>query len=169
MRLQASKTGLHTAYSSRAARQSPRCDSPNCTLSQNCYGAGLFVERFGVPGMGVARAGVTRHLCMLPARHARCNQNVLSASLSSTARVGQAYNMINRSQNLQGPVSSQNATGRRADSSVCSDSQWHGKSTPMGVEPLRAEPDGFRVHLLNRSDTVSCFSNSLQRYRNLRI
>ena len=28
-------------------------------------------------------------------------------------------------------------------------------STPRGFEPLRAEPNGFRVHLLNRSDTVS--------------
>ena len=28
--------------------------------------------------------------------------------------------------------------------------------TPMGFEPMRAEPNGFRVHLLNRSDTVSC-------------
>ena len=30
------------------------------------------------------------------------------------------------------------------------------KATPRGFEPLRAEPNGFRVHLLNRSDTVSC-------------
>ena len=29
------------------------------------------------------------------------------------------------------------------------------KPTPRGFEPLRAEPNGFRVHLLNRSDTVS--------------
>ena len=29
------------------------------------------------------------------------------------------------------------------------------KATPRGFEPLRAEPNGFRVHLLNRSDTVS--------------
>ena len=29
-------------------------------------------------------------------------------------------------------------------------------TTPRGFEPLRAEPNGFRVHLLNRSDTVSC-------------
>ena len=29
------------------------------------------------------------------------------------------------------------------------------KSTPRGFEPLRAEPNGFLVHLLNRSDTVS--------------
>ena len=29
------------------------------------------------------------------------------------------------------------------------------ESTPRGFEPLRAEPNGFRVHLLNRSDTVS--------------
>ena len=29
------------------------------------------------------------------------------------------------------------------------------KATPRGLEPLRAEPNGFRVHLLNRSDTVS--------------
>ena len=29
------------------------------------------------------------------------------------------------------------------------------QTTPRGFEPLRAEPNGFRVHLLNRSDTVS--------------
>ena len=29
------------------------------------------------------------------------------------------------------------------------------EATPRGFEPLRAEPNGFRVHLLNRSDTVS--------------
>ena len=29
-------------------------------------------------------------------------------------------------------------------------------STARGFEPLRAEPNGFRVHLLNRSDTLSC-------------
>ena len=33
-----------------------------------------------------------------------------------------------------------------------------GKSTARGFEPLRAEPNGFRVHLLNRSDTLSCRS-----------
>ena len=27
--------------------------------------------------------------------------------------------------------------------------------TARGFEPLRAEPNGFRVHLLNRSDTLS--------------
>ena len=27
--------------------------------------------------------------------------------------------------------------------------------TPKGFEPLRAEPNGFLVHLLNHSDTVS--------------
>ena len=30
-----------------------------------------------------------------------------------------------------------------------------GIPTPKGFEPLRAEPNGFRVHLLNRSDTLS--------------
>ena len=30
------------------------------------------------------------------------------------------------------------------------------RPTPRGFEPLRAEPNGFRVHLLSRSDTVSC-------------
>ena len=30
------------------------------------------------------------------------------------------------------------------------------KATPRGFEPLRAEPNGLRVHLLNRSDIVSC-------------
>ena len=29
-------------------------------------------------------------------------------------------------------------------------------STARGFEPLRAEPNGFRVHLLNHSDTLSC-------------
>ena len=29
------------------------------------------------------------------------------------------------------------------------------KATARGFQPLRAEPNGFRVHLLNRSDTVS--------------
>ena len=29
-------------------------------------------------------------------------------------------------------------------------------TTPRGFEPLRAEPNGFLVHLLNHSDTVSC-------------
>ena len=28
-------------------------------------------------------------------------------------------------------------------------------ATARGFEPLRAEPNGFRVHLLNRSDTLS--------------
>lgn len=32
------------------------------------------------------------------------------------------------------------------------------QSTPRGFEPLRAEPNGFRVHLLSRSDTVSSAS-----------
>ena len=31
-------------------------------------------------------------------------------------------------------------------------------ATARGFEPLRAEPNGFRVHLLNRSDTVSLMS-----------
>ena len=29
------------------------------------------------------------------------------------------------------------------------------KTTARGFKPLRAEPNGFRVHLLNRSDTLS--------------
>ena len=29
-------------------------------------------------------------------------------------------------------------------------------ATPKGFEPLRAEPNGFLVHLLSHSDTVSC-------------
>ena len=33
------------------------------------------------------------------------------------------------------------------------------KSTPRGFEPLRAEPNGFLVHLLNHSDTVSTQHN----------
>ena len=31
-----------------------------------------------------------------------------------------------------------------------------GQATARGFEPLQAEPNGFRVHLPNRSDTVSC-------------
>ena len=34
------------------------------------------------------------------------------------------------------------------------------QTTPRGFEPLRAEPNGFRVHLLSRSDTVSCATRS---------
>ena len=34
------------------------------------------------------------------------------------------------------------------------------RSTPRGFEPLRAEPNGFRVHLLSRSDTVSCLRSA---------
>ena len=33
-------------------------------------------------------------------------------------------------------------------------------TTPRGFEPLRAEPNRFRVHLLSRSDTVSCATGS---------
>ena len=36
-------------------------------------------------------------------------------------------------------------------------------TTPRGFEPLRAEPNGFRVHLLNRSDTVSLVFSKLQK------
>ena len=32
---------------------------------------------------------------------------------------------------------------------------WHKKATTKGFEPSRAEPNGFRVHLLNHSDTLS--------------
>ena len=34
------------------------------------------------------------------------------------------------------------------------------EATPRGFEPLRAEPNGFRVHPLSRSDTVSCLPSS---------
>ena len=37
------------------------------------------------------------------------------------------------------------------------------RTTPRGFEPLRAEPSGFLVHLLNHSDTVSvcvCFERA---------
>jgi hypothetical protein len=30
------------------------------------------------------------------------------------------------------------------------------KATPRGFEPLRAEPNGFRVHPLSRMDSMSC-------------
>ena len=36
------------------------------------------------------------------------------------------------------------------------------KATPKGFEPPRAEPNGFRVHLLNRSDTVSLLALSVK-------
>ena len=36
-------------------------------------------------------------------------------------------------------------------------------TTPRGFEPLRAEPNGFRVHLLSRSDTVSCLRGARRR------
>ena len=34
-------------------------------------------------------------------------------------------------------------------------SQNSNNATPKGFEPLRAEPNGFLVHLLSHSDTVS--------------
>ena len=37
----------------------------------------------------------------------------------------------------------------------CTDDTLCKPSTPRGFEPLRAEPNGFLVHLLNHSDTVS--------------
>ena len=43
---------------------------------------------------------------------------------------------------------------------------WHSfsSSTARGFEPLRAEPNGFQVHVLSRSDTLSlaCMDWSLQ-------
>ena len=36
------------------------------------------------------------------------------------------------------------------------------QATPRGFEPLRAEPNGFRVHLLSRSDTVSCLAFAME-------
>ena len=41
------------------------------------------------------------------------------------------------------------------------------KSTARGFEPLRAEPNGFRVHLLNHSDTLSY--HNLKSVRTTRI
>ena len=35
------------------------------------------------------------------------------------------------------------------------------KATPKGFQPLRAEPIGFRVHLFDRSDTVSLSSRAI--------
>ena len=40
-----------------------------------------------------------------------------------------------------------------------------GKATARGFEPLWAEPNGFRVHLLSRSDTVSVRVDSHQYLR----
>ena len=45
---------------------------------------------------------------------------------------------------------------RRHPCSMLTGSDSGNKTTPRGFEPLRAEPNGFRVHLLSRSDTVSC-------------
>jgi hypothetical protein len=44
------------------------------------------------------------------------------------------------------------------------------KSTPREFEPLRAEPNGFLVHLLSRSDTVSCLrlETKIRNYLDLR-
>ena len=39
------------------------------------------------------------------------------------------------------------------------------RATPRGFEPLRAEPNGFLVHLLNHSDTVSSQLNQPSRRR----
>ena len=36
------------------------------------------------------------------------------------------------------------------------------KTTPVGFEPTRAEPNGFLVHLLNHSDTVSAHRSALR-------
>ena len=41
------------------------------------------------------------------------------------------------------------------------------EATPRGFEPLRAEPNGFRVHLLSRSDTVSCHTRANLRSNSL--
>ena len=40
---------------------------------------------------------------------------------------------------------------------MCIQGAWrlNRNTTPRGFEPLRAEPNGFQVHLLNRSDTLS--------------
>jgi hypothetical protein len=38
------------------------------------------------------------------------------------------------------------------------------KSTPRGLGPLRAEPNVFRVHVLSRSDTMSCNTQGQIRY-----
>ena len=39
------------------------------------------------------------------------------------------------------------------------------ETTPRGFEPLRAEPNGFRVHFLNRSDTLSLCQVALIQHR----
>lgn len=44
---------------------------------------------------------------------------------------------------------------RPCDASLPTRSNDSAAPTARGFEPLRAEPNGFRVHLLNRSDTVS--------------
>ena len=38
------------------------------------------------------------------------------------------------------------------------------RATPRRFEPLRAEPNGFRVHLLSRSDTLSWYGMQLQQF-----
>ena len=50
----------------------------------------------------------------------------------------------------------QHPCNTKNSSSSSSNSSSDSKTTPRGFEPLRAEPNGFRVHLLSRLDTVSC-------------
>ena len=46
--------------------------------------------------------------------------------------------------------------------SLCHMGRQHAHaSTPKGFEPLRAEPNGFLVHLLSHSDTVFCRRSAL--------
>ena len=51
-----------------------------------------------------------------------------------------------------------NVPGTGHEETKVGDTFTHRKAqtTLRGFEPLRAEPNGFLVHLLNHSDTVSC-------------
>ena len=51
------------------------------------------------------------------------------------------------------------------ESATCIGAAMNKHTTPRGFEPLRAEPNGFRVHLLSRSDTVSVHVDSHQYLR----
>ena len=46
-------------------------------------------------------------------------------------------------------------------------SSTRSRATPRSFEPLRAEPNGFRIHLLSRSDTVSCHRSGMNAWSNI--
>ncbi len=62
-----------------------------------------------------------------------------------------------RAHQVQQPPAGASAFAKKARAS--SPATSNRKTTPRLFEPLRAEPNGFRVHLLNRSGTVSLRCN----------